>query len=127
LLGVGPGNFGEFTRDSVPELFPNDLAIVNNEPLELLAETGAIGSLLFALFVLSSFWLAVKKLARDGVRAQPWLLGLLLCLIGYAVQYQTFSTLYLTHVWVTIGLLLGYLLASETVRKETEPRAADAA
>jgi hypothetical protein len=112
LLGVGPGNFG--TYSSILE----GKAIVNNEPLELLAETGILGLLSFTLFALSLLWLAIKVLARYGPSELPMVLALLLCVVGYSVQYQTLSTLYITHVWVTIGLLLGcvYVLRSPTTK-----------
>lgn len=108
LLGIGPGNFGSYAHDAAPSVIPDNSSIVNNEPLEILAETGIIGLLCFSLFALSLLWLAIETLAKHGVREQPLTLGLLCCLIGYAVHYQTFSTLYITHVWVTIGLLVGY-------------------
>ncbi len=124
LLGVGPGNFGGYARGVLPEIFYDDSAIVNNEPVEILAETGVLGLLFFGLFTLSLLWLTIRTLTRGGVREQPWTLALLVCLVGYAAQYQFFSTLYVTHVWVTIGLLLGSLAAG-TVSQTSQPISQD--
>lgn len=107
LLGIGPGNFGNYAHAQNPKKFPSTNTIANNEPLEILGETGALGFLTFLAFCLSLLWRAFNYLARRSSLQRPWVLGLLLALIGMAIQYQTFSTLYITHVWVTIGLLAG--------------------
>jgi O-antigen ligase len=111
VLGIGPGNFGDYVHNTMPSLFASDLWIVNNETLEILAETGIIGFVCFSLFAFSLLWLTIKRLAKRGIWEQPLLLGLLVCLVGYAAQYQFFSTLYITHIWLTIGLVIGYLFA----------------
>jgi len=52
---------------------------------------------------------------REAVR-----IGALAALIGMLVHYQTFSTLYIMHVWFTIGLILALTgrVRSDTVRPE---------
>ena len=110
-LGVGPGNFGQAAYLEDPHNFPNAMAIVNNEPIELLTETGVLGLAAFGLFVVSLgrlYWLRLRggDLSSElGV----WLLALGGTLLAIAVQYQTFSTLYITHIWVAIGLLVGVM------------------
>lgn len=106
FIGVGIGGYGPFSAT-----FPNQepavgWAIVNNEPLELLAETGIIG--LGAMLALLAYllYLGSRKLVSSLGEIEPVRIGVFAALIGIIVQYQTFSTLYIMHVWFTIGLLI---------------------
>lgn len=110
VLGVGPGNYGGEAQKRDPRRFKTDQAIVNNEPLELLAETGILGFSTFVAFALSLLVLFIRRITVIPVRPRMWASGLMLALLGMALQYQTFSTLYITHIWVTIGLLVGLLM-----------------
>ena len=104
-LGVGPGNFGRYIN-AKDARYPNS-QIVNNEPYELLAETGAIGSGVFLAFVLVIGVSALRQFRRTE-SSIVWLgWGLLLYLFAVGVQYYSFSTLYIVHIWVAIGLLMG--------------------
>lgn len=107
VLGVGVGNFG-------PNIAPFPLVqpehgwlIVNNEFLELLAETGALG---FGLFIILLIMLAVRTVRAITRAADPFiralLVGLLAAFVGVIVQYQTFSTLYIMHIWFLFGLMV---------------------
>lgn len=108
VIGVGPGQFGPHYQDNQPTA-SGGWKIVNNETLELLAEYGIIGFVLFTAFVLSVLvkaWQSTKTVNNANILTT----GLLVYTVALAVQYQTFSTLYIMHVWVVIGLLmaLGY-------------------
>ncbi len=108
FFGLGPGGFGRFARTAAPERYIDNRAIVNNEPLELLAETGIIGTTFLGLFVLGLIYAALKRTGNiilPDLRA--WIIGLLLALLAIGIQYQTFSTLYIIHIWCAVGLLLG--------------------
>lgn len=108
LTGVGPGNYGPAVQPPGSTIW----TIVNNEPLELLAETGAVGFTLFAGFALGLFVLALLALRRlDGILATT-LHGAIAYLAALGVQYQTYSTLYIIQVWAGIGLALGLILLS---------------
>ena len=109
VLGIGPGNFGSYAARKQPERFGEGGAIVNNEPLELLAETGVLGTLCLVVFVVALTRASIR-LAKDGAMDYVWIYGLLLALLGILLQYQTFSTLYIMHIWVAIGLLTGLCL-----------------
>ena len=111
-LGVGPGNFGAYAA-SVHSGYSAD-QIVNNEPLELLAETGVVGFGAFVVFVVLLTRRAVLALRRDK-RAlhRAVLIGALVYLAATAVQYWSFSTLYIIQVWFAIGLVFG--LSEETL------------
>lgn len=103
FIGVGIGGYGPFVSTSADIRPDAGWPIVNNQILELLAETGLLGLLAFAGFV-------IMVLKRGSQESDPGTnvirIGALAAFIGILVQYQTFSTLYVMHVWFTIGLIL---------------------
>ncbi len=115
LLGVGIGNFGAQAHYHAPQRFTDTSGIVNNEPLEILAETGLLGFISLGLFFLALMWGAFKRLlSTPTTPVAVLLLGGLLALIGTLAQFMTFSTLYITHIWVLIGLLAGAAALQES-------------
>lgn len=105
-LGLGPGNFGPALAIH-PYLQPSQgWKIVNNETLELLSETGLLGFLTLALFHLLLLVYAFRALRYVSPELKPFLIAGLAAWIGIWIQYQTFSILYITHVWFVAGLLL---------------------
>lgn len=104
-IGVGFGGYGPFISPFPYAAPESGWPIVNNETLELLAETGAIGLAAFLIFLVTLFSAALRQKdsseARSAVRTAT-----VAALAGMLAQYQTFSTLYVVHVWFTIGLLL---------------------
>ncbi len=111
IIGVGFGGFGPFVA-TYPHAAPSEgWPIVNNEYLEILAETGIVGFTLFAVFLLSLFYAIRRPASEAGVDAIR--IGALAALVGMLVQYLTFSTLYVMHIWFTIGLAL----AASSLRK----------
>jgi O-antigen ligase len=108
ILGAGIGTFG-FFANSRDQRFPTS-QIANNEPLELLAETGLVGfgaALMFGTLLCAE---AVARIRRLKV-GTDWAWGVGLVGFGAAttIQYWSFSTLYITHIWVGIGLLMGFV------------------
>lgn len=107
-VGLGPGSFGPFIA-AHPLMKPESgWRIVNNEPLELLTETGILGifSILTALGILLARSARIlRKMRHDGIAGVVHL-GTLGALFGVVAQYQTFSTLYIMHVWFLVGMLL---------------------
>ncbi len=107
IIGIGAGGFGPYAAHS-PLVKPKDgWPIVNNESIELLAETGILGFLsIVATLIILAFRSGKAFLrARDPFFAAT-LVGLSAALFGVVIQYQTFSTLYFMHVWFLIGLLI---------------------
>lgn len=105
--GVGIGGFGPYAAPH-PAVEPKDgWKIVNNQYLELLAETGIMGLSVFILFIA---FVCIKSVAAIRTTRDEFLravmIGGLAGLIGMMVQYLTFSTLYIMHVWFFIGLML---------------------
>ncbi|MBI4022605.1 O-antigen ligase family protein [Candidatus Berkelbacteria bacterium] len=105
-LGIGIGNYGPFDK-GYPAGPVDDWPIVNNEYLELLAETGVIGLgafLVLALVLLHRSVVAYRA-TRDPLLTAA-LVGVTAAFVGTLIQYNFFSTLYIIHVWVLVGLLV---------------------
>jgi O-antigen ligase len=80
--------------------------IVNNEYMEILAENGIVGLLVFLIILLTVFVRAIKAISKERDEfIKSVLIGLSLALFGILVQYLTFSTLYIFHIWFLIGFL----------------------
>lgn len=105
--GVGIGNYGPWTAHYPNELPPDGWRIVNNEPLEILAEMGIIGLLSTLVLVALLFWRTVQAIfITKNTYLRATLVGLLAAGTGIVVQYQFFSTLYIMHIWVLFGLMV---------------------
>lgn len=119
-LGVGPGGFDAFVRTRTDVY--NETSgriIVNNEPLELFAEGGLLG---FTSLLITAVWILATGFRRAwsknlSVSNWVWVSAILAYLVALAVQYQSFSTLYIMHVWVIAGLLLGIIFPLDGKRK----------
>ena len=123
-LGFGPGNFGPYMVDMKVGTPDNGWGIVNNEPLEMLAEVGIIGFLFFMLAMI--IWalrnLAAQLRTRDSLM-RSLLIGSLASFAGIALQYMTFSTLYIMHVWFMVGFgvaLQSYALSGHQTESDQE-------
>ncbi len=106
-IGIGPGSFGPYASWHAYVVPEHGWNIVNNEYLELLAEQGLLGLLtivmLFCLLIVRS----VKALLRStDPLVRTIHVGVLAGFIGILVQYNTFSVLYIVHIWFIIGLLI---------------------
>ncbi|MEK7546071.1 MAG: O-antigen ligase family protein [Patescibacteria group bacterium] len=119
-IGVGYGGYGPYVAASAFSAPDAGWPIANNETLELLAETGIIGLATFLIFLFTLFREAASSgrrgrvpaeypLVRSGDAAEAVRVACLAALLGMLAQYQTFSTLYIMHVWFTAGLLLATL------------------
>ncbi len=106
-FGIGPGGFGPYASYH-PLLQPIDgYKIVNNEYVELLAETGIMGLTIFIIIIavlLLRSWKALRCGSDLFLRAL--LIGLNLALVAILVQYNTFSILYIMHIWFLFGLMI---------------------
>jgi O-antigen ligase len=105
-FGVGLGNYGPVVQDDPAEIPEGGWFIVNNEYMEILAENGIVGLLVFLIILLTVFVRAIKAISKERDEfIKSVLIGLSLALFGILVQYLTFSTLYIFHIWFLIGFL----------------------
>lgn len=103
-FGVGIGNYGGaiVNYDSSDRRIHD---IVNNEYLEMLAETGYVG--LFVLIALIAFAIARSVIVISKSKSQEkFVLGALTATFaGMMFQYNFFSTLSIIHIWAMFALL----------------------
>lgn len=108
IFGIGLGNYGPWTTD-YPDTTPKTgWPIVNNQYIELLAETGIVGVAAFALIILFLIFrtFVALKYAHD-LFLKSVLIGLFAAFVGILIQYNFMSTLYIIHIWILIGLIVG--------------------
>jgi O-antigen ligase len=120
ILGYGIGNFGTYAESAFPAMYRGSGGhiTVNNEYLEVLAETGIAGALALAGIVISLAIMVLHALRNTGTdpKLRFWITCLSAICVGFAVQYYAFSTLYVMHIWVVVGLLIALCRASGTAR-----------
>lgn len=109
-IGMGPGSFGPLASIHPLAQPLEGWKIVNNETLELLTETGILGlaSILSLLVILFSRGIAIIQRAQPGI-LRATCIALTAVTMGFVIQYQTFSTLYILHIWFIIGLWISCL------------------
>jgi O-antigen ligase len=117
-LGFGLGNFGAYAKNARPDLYgkTNGEVTVNNEYYEVLAETGILGLLALVAAFVTLLWRVWQTFGRRSADERVWMVALVAVLGSFAVQYYAFSTLYVMHVWVVVGLLLGLTYLPERKR-----------
>lgn len=118
IFGIGIGNYGPNISGKPYVNPPGGWPIVNNQYIETLTETGIAGLATLLLFLLALIWRSVKayRQAQDPF-LKATMIGLLAAFLGILVQYNSFSTLYIIHVWVLIGVMVG--VQNLIMRKET--------
>lgn len=122
LLGVGIGNYGPYVKNFPDAENVPGWDIVNNEYLEILAETGYLGIITFLIILLVLIWrffIAFYRCRDEFLKTI--LLGLMAALLAIMVQYNTFSTLYIMHIWFLIGLIIAVQNLCLKNKLETRP------
>jgi hypothetical protein len=111
-VGIGPGQYGPYIQNNKPT--ENGWTIINNLTLELILETGLIGLGLVCVYFALIFYkgLRIAMDSRD-IGLSVLAAGICIYLISQAIQYQTFSTLYVVHIWVIAGLLMGIIRVTQ--------------
>jgi len=106
-LGVSVGNFGPQVAWYALVTPDKGWLIVNNEFLEILTETGIFGLLFFLVILARLFSRSLQAIsqAKDNY-LKAVMIGLLAAFVGVIIQYQTFSILYIIHIWFLFGLML---------------------
>ncbi|HLB32163.1 MAG TPA: O-antigen ligase family protein [Patescibacteria group bacterium] len=103
ILGHGPGSFGPLATPNNQSL--NGYGIVNNEYLEILAETGAVGLMVFLGFLVTLAYEAWRGYNRSDSAKRQTIFYLGLGLLAVFIQYNFFSTLYIIYIWAFLALL----------------------
>lgn len=107
LLGIGPGNFGPHLEGYYNHLPQHGWATVNNQYLETLAETGILGFLSLMLITAVTLITSIRAYLKSSDHfLRAVMLGLLTAFIGILIEYNFFSTLYVMHIWILIGLMI---------------------
>ncbi len=130
ILGIGVGGFGPYMSIN-PYVMPPALygqfegygwAIVNNEYLEILAETGILGFITFISLIILILYKGVKasmmknsKTDLDNKFLRITLVSSIAALVGILLQYLTFSTLYILQIWLV--LMLVYLISYHIINE----------
>jgi len=112
LFGNGLGSFGVY---ATPDFKKNQgvYQTVNNEYLEILTETGAVGILFFLLFIIFYGLEVFKNFRRRNIASRISTMALGLGLFAILIQYNFFSTLYIIYIWVFLALLKGEINSEE--------------
>lgn len=107
-LGVGFGNYGAVYAAYDLLNWPDALGHAHNYYLNLLAETGMIGLLAYALLWLAIIWRTLYVLRRAEWPARGLALGLLAVWTAVAVHHLV-DKLYVNNIYIHLGVLLGLL------------------
>ncbi len=105
LLGIGLGGYGPYVakyKNVEPE---GGWQTVNNEYAELLIETGVIGVSVICFFWSTFFLESLRKSKKLEPFDNAVYLGMIAALAGMLLQYISFSTLYVFHLWYLLGIL----------------------
>ncbi len=105
LFGYGIGSASEIISQKTHFSAKNQT--VNNEFLEILAENGLIGFLLFMAFLVSILIELRKVFVKTDSSGRFVLISMLLGLVAIFIQYNFFSTLYIIYIWAFLALLKG--------------------
>jgi hypothetical protein len=124
LLGVGIGNFGYYAQRHDIRYAHKPMVVVNDEYLEVLAETGLLGAVTLAGFALALAWQVYRAWPQLDADKRLWVGGLAAVLFAAAIQFYAVSTLYLIQVWFAAGLLLALTRGSTSERKDAKAKAA---
>jgi len=120
-LGFGPGNFGPYNTLYLTDTPEGGWGIVNNEYLELLAETGLFGFIALAVAVILWLFRSFNALRHEqDLYLRILLIGMIGSMIGLLVQYISFSTLYIMHLWFFIGFGLAVQQVSLSRRQSPD-------
>jgi O-antigen ligase len=115
-LGVGIGNYAAAYGEYAQPHWYEPLGHAHNVVINMLAETGALGTGGFLLFVAA----AVIYVWRRSVVAEGYVAALAIGLMGslaYLTVHSMFDNLFVQHLQLQLALLLGSLIALTTAER----------
>jgi putative inorganic carbon (hco3(-)) transporter len=113
LLGVGPGQYVDYHSVSYqlrPEIAFREIAVprrAHNLIVEIAAETGVVGLLLFMaipLLLLRDLWRIRKRAGPDRLDVRRIALGFILAILAYLGTAMFLHLAYHRYYWLLIGL-----------------------
>lgn len=111
ILGIGPGQYSAYVQS---RLYNAESPYLNNLTLSLYLETGIVGLLLVVIIFVGIVGASAKIALQDNDElVKLTSLIVFVYLVSQAVQYQTYSTLYIIHIWAIAGISLG-IICSES-------------
>jgi hypothetical protein len=121
VLGVGLGNYAFYFEEMLPfrpiAEVPEVLLMVTPEPgrdrlitaknlyLRLLAETGIVGAVTFAAFVIANLGCALYMWLSRQREWQYWGVASLCGLLAFSLSAVTFDSFVIPNMWVLFGLI----------------------
>ena len=116
LLGLGPAQYGPYMTNN--ELVNGRWLNLNNLPLALMQELGLLGLVVVAMTFIIIESRLTKYLKNEEIDiSKIFALALAGYFVAQAISYQTYSTLYIIHVWACAGVAIGLTL--KTAHKNT--------
>lgn len=103
LIGIGVGNFGYLEQNQSDGL--GGVNFVNNQPLEILAETGLIGFMFFVLLNAYVMWMFVRVFDHSGYDVKVLLVGLGVGYVAIMAQFMTVSNWNVFQYWFVLGVV----------------------
>jgi O-antigen ligase len=116
LLGVGLSGIGPYLHNYPSPYTLDHQVILNNQAIELLAETGIIGAALYYAF----FVFCMVQAWRDR-HAAFLVVPLSAAFLAIHIQAQSYSGFFLTYVWFLAGWLLSSTKANGRAAEATRP------
>lgn len=112
IVGIGSGNYGPRVQNNLPQSDGGWL-IVNNVYLEIWLEQGLMAMLVFISMMIYYLVKAVYKLWKNRLRFTSdkliTLISLIAALVGYLLQWLTFSPIFIMPVFLILGLLVRFI------------------
>ncbi len=106
IFGVGLGNYGPLVQGDTKDTPEGGWFIVNNEYVELLAENGIVGLGMFVGLLVLVFLRALAAIRKTTDQfLKSVMISLTLALLAVLIQYASFSTIYIFHIWFLIALV----------------------
>jgi len=114
IVGIGSGNYGPRVQNNIAQSDGGWL-IVNNVYLEIWLEQGLTAMLIFISMMVSYLVKAVDKLWKYRIKLSIekliTLISLISGLVGYLLQWLTFSPIFIMPVFLILGLLVRFVEA----------------
>jgi hypothetical protein len=122
LLGIGPDNFRHVYGTYLGLAEWDDRVHANNLYLEMLADFGVVGALVFAVLLAPSVAAGIRALRSppDGP-VSPWSVGLAVSLLAFFLHGLLDYFLEFTPVYLLFWLIVGLLLAAQHLRGQPAP------